>query len=261
MTIRLAMFDVDGTLKHEAHWFPGALELVGTLADAGVHIALCSGRAAGALQRLADELPGVTHLSGAGGTLVQAREGAGWRTLAEIYLPSASVPAIVAEAAVLGVELWAYTPTRWVVAEVSDAVRWDAAATGARPEVGELGTLPDVVKFVAVPQSDADRAACAALAGRHPVGVVGSHPRLIDIAPLAAVAHKGGDVLVEALGLEWADVFAAGDGANDVGMLSAAGLACLMPPLATHMLLDGPGVRFACADLAEVLAHVSVRLG
>lgn len=261
MTIRFAMFDVDGTLKHEAAWLPGARELVAAVADAGVPVALCSGRSAEALYLLADDLPGVDFVSAAGGTVVQTRDCGGWRTLGERYLPSAIVPAIVADAAAAGLELWAYTPTRWVVPHLSREVVREMAATDTSPVVADLATQPGIVKFVAAPVSDADRAACYAFADRYPVGVVGSHPRLMDIAPLEAVAFKGGDTLVAHLGISWQEVVAVGDGTNDLGMLSAAGLACLMPPRLVTELAPGPGERYACADLVEVLGHVRGRLG
>lgn len=262
MTISLALFDVDGTLKHEASWLPGALDLLAAVADAGVPIALCSGRVADALHLIAEEVRGVAYLSGAGGTVVQERRAGGWHTLAETYLPPEVVVPIVEEAADAGIELWTYTPTRWVATRLTDRTAWETAATGVEPELGDPTTLDDVVKFVAVPRSDADRVALFALGERYPVGVVGSHPELIDVAPLSAVAWKGGDKLVEHLGLAWARVCAVGDGSNDLGMLGAAGLAFLMPPRRVGELAVGPGERFECSDLFEVLDHLRAgRLG
>lgn len=259
MTIRLALFDVDGTLKHEAAWIPGAVDLVTTVADAGIPVALCSGRALASLYQLAEELPGVAHLSGVGGTIVQTRQGDGWRTLAEQYLPPEVVRPLLAELAASGVEVWGYTPDRWLVADRTPMVAWETDATGVVAEVADLAAVPDLVKFVAVPASDAERDACHELAARYPVGVVGSHPRLIDIAPLDAVARKGGDVLVSHLGLDWSQVMAAGDGANDVGLLSAAGLAFLMPPLTLDRLAPGPGERHVCDGPLDAVAILRAR--
>lgn len=260
MTIRLALFDVDGTLKHGSAWLPGALDLVRAVADAGVPVAVCSGRTAEALHLLADELGFVDLLAGNGGATVQVREGRGWRTIAQHHLDPDAVPGIVADLAAAGVEVWAYTPTRWLAAADTPNVAWEREATGTSPDIVDYATLTDIVKFVAVPASDADRAACLALADRYGVGVARSHPQLMDIAPLPALARKGADALVDHLGLAWDDVMAIGDSTNDVGMLSAVGLALVLPILTPDRLAPGAGERIAVADAVEALAVLRPRL-
>ena len=57
MDFRLAMLDIDGTLRHKGDWFPGAVDLVHHLASSGLDVALCSGRTTGSMFTLAAELP------------------------------------------------------------------------------------------------------------------------------------------------------------------------------------------------------------
>ena len=109
-----------------------------------------------------------------------------------------------------------------------------------------------------VPHDEAQRA----LAYELPipgVEVARAHPRILDLVPTSALRFKGAEAIVADLGVDWADVWAAGDGQNDLGMLGATGVSFLMPPLRVGDLSPAGrarGVRIEADNLAVVMTHV-----
>lgn len=85
----------------------------------------------------------------------------------------------------------------------------------------------------------------------------------MDLVPEASAAGKGGDVLVDRLGIGWDEVIAIGDGENDSGMVSQAGLGIAISPLSVEALAPArPGqVRRAAANTAGALAALRAVLG
>ena len=254
----LALFDLDGTLLHETHWLPGARDILDTLTAAGVPIAFCSGRTLASLKLLVADLPHIAHLAGNGGTLIEKRDADGWRPLARHGLDADTVAATLAWTTGHGLETWMFTRTEWIVSQESDTVVWDASVTGSRYRVGGLDQVTDVVKMAVVPHDEAQRA----LAYELPipgVEVARAHPRILDLVPTSALRFKGAEAIVADLGVDWADVWAAGDGQNDLGMLGATGVSFLMPPLRVGDLSPAGrarGVRIEADNLAGVMTHV-----
>lgn len=255
----LALFDLDGTMMHETAWLPGARDVLARLSDAGVPVAFCSGRTIASLRLLVADLPFVTYLAGSGGTVVEAREPGGWRDLAGHGLPPETVARVLEWTAAEGLETWVFTAEEWVVAEASETVEWDAAATGSLYRVGDLAAVPDVAKMAVIPHDAEQRARTYALDEIEGLEVVQGHPRILDLVPSSAMRFKGADAIIADLGVAWTDVLAVGDGHNDLGMLAAVGTAFLMPPLRVADLPeDASGVRVQADDLAvvgEYLAH------
>ncbi len=251
------MLDVDGTLRDEGGWKPGALDLLDALAVAGVPIALCSGRPLESLLALAAERAEIAYVAAGSGALVQRRDGAGWTTVGTRFLPAALVAEVEGRAAGLDMELWAYTLDSWIVTAVSHRVTRDQTLTQATPVVVDSFTgRDDIIKLLAFARTPAQNSLLVELDGRPDLAVVESYPGYNDICLAASAATKGGDLLLADLGLGWGDVLAVGDGQNDLGMLSKAGTALLMEPLRTEMLAPASHgqVRVQCATLADALA-------
>lgn len=258
----LAMLDVDGTLRGEADWMPGALDLLARLGASGTPIALCSGRPVDSLTKTAADHPEIGYLAPGSGSMALRRDGDTWVPFAHRYLPPVAVNWTVNRAAEIGMEVWAYTDTTWLVAEITPRVKKDVLMTGAEPVVAELGRRFDVIKlliFATRPEHDALVAQVRGITG---FAVVSSYPGYLDIVHADSAATKGGDFLTHELGLTWADVVAAGDGENDLGMLAKAGVACCMPPLTQDALAplqpgqlrrDCPGGLPDVIDLLESL--------
>lgn len=258
----VALFDLDGTLRHETSWLPGAQDVLARLTDVGVPVAFCSGRTITSMRELVADLPYVTHLAGGGGTVVEARDGDGWRHLAGHGLPPATVARILEWTAAERLETWVFTADDWVVAEASEAVLWDAGATGSPFRVGDMAAVADVTKMAIIPR-DADEWERAYRLDAPGVEVVRAHPRILDLVPASAHEFKGADALIEDLGVAWADVLAAGDGHNDTGMLAAAGTSFLMPPLRVADLPEAGravGVRVEAPDLAALGEYLDAAL-
>ncbi len=259
MRFSLAMIDVDGTLRDEGGWKPGAIELLDELASTGVPIALCSGRPLESLLGLAAIRPEIAYVAAGSGALVQRRDTDSWTTVGTRFLPAALVAEVEERAEELGMELWAYTLDSWVVRDISHRVTRDRELTHATPSVVDRFTgLPDVIKLLAFARTPQQNSLLVDLDSRPELAVVESYPGYNDICLATSAATKGGDILLADLGLQWSDVLAIGDGQNDLGMLSKAGTALLMEPLRTEMLhRASPGqVRVQCPTLAVALGEV-----
>jgi len=205
-----------------------------------------------------EDLPEIGHLAGNGGTLIEARGPQGWRPLASHGLDADTVAATLDWTQSRGLETWMFTRTEWIVSQESETVVWDASVTGSRYRVGGLDEVTDVVKMAVVPHDDAQRA----LAYELPISgveVARAHPRILDLVPTSALRFKGAEAIVADLGVAWADVWAAGDGQNDLGMLGATGVSFLMPPLRVADLSPegrGASVRVEADDLSVVVEHL-----
>ena len=259
MRFRLAMLDVDGTLRDEGGWKPGALALLDAIAATGVPLALCSGRPLESLLGLAAERAEVSHLAAGSDALVQKRVGESWTTVGTRFLDPALVAEVEQRAEALGMELWAYTLDSWIVTELSYRVTRDMGFTNATPVLVERLTVrDDVIKLLAFARTPEQNSLLVELDGRADLAVVESYPGYNDICLATSAATKGGDLLLADLGLGWSDVLAVGDGQNDLGMLSKAGTALLMEPLRAEMLHQAvPGqVRVECPTLADALRQV-----
>ncbi|MFT0848048.1 HAD hydrolase family protein [Actinomycetaceae bacterium L2_0104] len=240
MPSSLAMIDVDGTLMHRGDWNPGAHELITHLAEKGLHVALCSGRPTGGLISLAREMPAVSLVVSSSGTTALARESedvdASWRMLDHRTLD----PVLVAQAMKLadraGIETWAYTARDWLVREISARVRDEWTFIGDTPHIDPIVGREDIGKFLFLVEGQAHSSVLGQIDEWEGVGVVMSGKTYADLVPEVATHTKGGDLLTEHLGIGWEDVLAIGDGQNDIGMLSRAGQAIGVAPLAEDML-------------------------
>lgn len=257
-TPRLAMLDVDGTLLHGQEWHPGAEELLSLLAERRVPVALCSGRHVASLELVAANLPGVQWLGGSGGSVINRRTSDGWEAVAQRLLPTAVVDAVVDTVEEAGVQAWAYTTTGVVVGRWSPAVDHEVGLTGVHPVVGDLRGRSDVLKVLVLASEQEDIDLVRAAGSVDGCRVVQSFPGYLDVVPAASAETKGGDYLIEELAITWDEVFALGDGENDIGMLSKAGVAVCRSPLRLTALDPArPGqVRREAATLPDVVDFI-----
>ncbi|GAB79173.1 HAD-superfamily hydrolase, subfamily IIB [Austwickia chelonae] len=258
-TLRLAMLDVDGTLRDESGWKPSAARLIEALHDAGLVVALCSGRNTESLHGSADEFRQISLVAPCSGSLVQARTDDGWSTLANRSISPETVSWIAEQTAEADMELWAYTDGSWIVESVNERVTAESHYVGAQATVGSFTDRDDIVKMLAFPLSRRQRQVLERIDAQRDLAVVQSYPGYFDIVRAEAAATKGGDILTEHLGIGWDQVVAMGDGENDLGMLSKAGVAMAMAPLRST-LLDPTGTdrrRFDCPDLATAIDHLA----
>ena len=255
---RLVLLDVDGTLRDEEGWKPLAGTLIRALSDAGLTVALCSGRNTESMEKLATEHPQVSFLGTGSGALVLGREGDGWTVLASRFISQDTAAWVCEQADDVAMEVWAYTDSQWLVRSHNARVEAESLFVGAQATVGSFTGRDDIVKLLAFPLARRHRDALDRVDAQRDLAVAQSYPGYFDIVRSEAAAAKGGDVLVDRLGLDWSQVIAMGDGENDLGMLSKAGIAMAMAPLRTA-LLDPPSAgqqRFDCPDLDAVLAHL-----
>lgn len=258
-TFGAALIDVDGTLRDESGFKPGALALLDALAAARVPVALCSGRTVGSLRRTASDLPMVTHVAGGSGSAAQRRTPHGWVDIGERHLSDAVVASVLARGRAAGMEVWLYTASDWFVEDdATPMVRQDSSMTLVHPTVLPLDQVAGVIKMLIFETSPAQRAVIEGLRSDPSMTVVSSYPGYYDVVHAESAATKGGDFVLGDLGVAWADAIAIGDGENDLGMLSRAGVALCMPPLTPYALTHAAlgQARFACPDLDAALGHL-----
>ncbi|MFV0427850.1 MAG: HAD hydrolase family protein [Arachnia sp.] len=236
----LAMLDVDGTLRRRDVWNEGATHAVRQLIDAGLSVALCSGRSTQSLIQLADELPGVSLLCSGSGSTALVRDENQWRVLGHRAIAPRVVDEALTIAADAGVEVWAYNQRQWLAPGPSPMLEYEARFIGDSPVFEPIAGRGDLGKVLPIVPEAKYSALAAKLDALDGVRVVISASFdggfYADVVPEESTATKGGDFLLDHLGIEWDQVLAAGDGSNDIGMLSRAGLAITVAPMTPEAL-------------------------
>lgn len=234
------MLDVDGTLMHRGSWNPGAKDLINLLVDHGMKVALCSGRSTASLIALSREVPAVSIIASSSGATALARESddphAQWRVLGHRPLPPQVLDNALNVADRCGIEAWAYTAREWMLRTVTDRARFEESFVHDSPRIDPLVGRSDIGKVLFLVERSGDRESLQEIDHWDGVGLVMSGGVYADLIPEVAVRTKGGDMLIDHLGIGWDDVLAIGDGQNDIGMLSLAGHAMCVDGLATDRL-------------------------
>lgn len=256
MNYRLAMLDVDGTLQHRGEWNPGAMELVDLLYRRGITVALCSGRTTQSMLWLAEQLGHVSFVSANSGATALERKGDEWATLAHRALDAEVVGRAIERCADSGIEVWLHTEREWIAAERTPRVELDESFVGDSARVQTLTARGDVGKLLLLVGEPGQDEIARSIGDVPGVAAVASSSVFVDLVPEAAAAGKGGDVLIERLGIGWDQVIAVGDSENDRGMLRNAGLGIAIAPITVEALGDArPGqLRREAADTAGALA-------
>lgn len=237
MSYELALLDVDGTLRTRDRWNPGALELIAELHDAGLHVALCSGRPTGSMMELLRDHPDVEYLASCSGGAVLRRQSDDWEVMEQTPLPETAVLRALDVADELGVEPWCFTANEWLIGIDTEGADLETRAVGDTPRVTDLRAEAKSVAKVLFLLPDPTVASSI----RERIDVAGttlvmSGAHHLDLITLEAHHDKGGDRIRRALGVDWDHVLAMGDGENDKGMLSLAGLAVCVAPLTDDIL-------------------------
>ena len=256
MNYRLAMLDVDGTLQHRGEWNPGAMELVDLLYRRGITVALCSGRTTQSMLWLAEQLGHVRFVSANSGATVLERQGDEWVTLAHRAIDADAVGNAIERCAAAGIEVWLHTEREWIAAERTPRVELDESFVGDTASVQTLTARDDVGKLLLLIGKPGEAGIARSIGDVPGVAAVASSSVFVDLVPEAAAAGKGGDVLIERLGINWDEVIAVGDSENDRGMLRNAGLGIAIAPMTVEALGDArpSQTRREAADTAEALA-------
>lgn len=262
MNYRLAMLDIDGTLQHRGRWNPGALELVDLLHARGITVALCSGRTTGSMITLGRELRQAGFLASNSGSTVLERRGEEWVTLAHRAMSAAVFVEAIGRAREVGLEVWVHTEREWLVAEKSELVDQEESFVGDVSTLDRSTDRDDVGKLLLLAHDPGHRPVARGMGELPGVTTVASSDVYVDVIPEVSASAKGGDVLVERLGLGWDEVIAIGDSENDRGMLIRAGLGIAVAPM-TLEALGQPGrgqIRRSVADTAGALAALRQEL-
>lgn len=262
MAPKLALLDVDGTLRHERTWHPGAVELLRTLGEAGLDVALCSGRPTRSMRILADELPEVSLLGACSGGAVWAGRD-DWRLLEDRPLPPEAIEAALDACHRLGGEVWAFTADEWIVERETEGTRHEEWIVGFAPRITPIVSTMPIVKLLFFLTDPADADDIRAHVTTPGVRLVQSGPRYLDVVREDVFQAKGGDVILDHLGRSWAETIAIGDNENDLGMLSRAGTAVVVGEMGLDRLGPAPdgGTRVAVEDTAAALDWCRQHLG
>lgn len=225
MAIKLLLSDVDGTLvNHAKALTPAAVAAAKSLRDAGIRLALTSGRPPRGMRMLVQPLELTTTLAGFnGGVFVEPD-----MAVRKVHLLD---PAVAREAldAVLkaGLDAWVYTQDEWFVraldaphvAHESQTVQFEAKVVTDFTDA----QLADCAKIVGVSDDHArvaagERAAQSALGAR--ASATRSQPYYLDITH--PQANKGDAVvtLAELMGVSMAETAVLGDSNNDLSMFA-----------------------------------------
>lgn len=244
--VRLLGLDIDGTLAGPHGMYPGADELLAECTAARLAVVLCSARPMGSLRHIAARHPCVGHAAALQGSYV-CRVGERPAILASTTIDRAAALELAGRADGRRIEVWWYAGERWFATGRSSAVADEVRAVWTEPQVVDrFDDLPAPHKLLIVGVGSVDGATAARCAQ---LGLAWRRSRSADLEVIsgAVSACKGLDAVADDLGLAAGEVAAAGDGANDEGMIAFAGTAFAFPPLAGRL---APGMATALPDPA-----------
>lgn len=231
-TIRLLVSDVDGTLvDRDKRLTDATIAAVRRLEAAGIGFTIISARPRSGLLPLIDALGLDAPVAAFNGGIVFRRSG---EVIAHHRIDPAVARGIWDAAGDAAVDRWVFADDRWYASTDRGAhVEPERVASDQAPVVtgdfADLLTRADKITFVSddepllrgLHDRIAPRFGAAAT-------VVQSQPYYLDVT--AREANKGNGIagLADAFGVSLADTAAIGDQANDVAMLTRAGLAIVM---------------------------------
>jgi Cof subfamily protein (haloacid dehalogenase superfamily) len=237
---RLLAIDMDGTLlTSDKRISPRTVDALRKAADAGVTVALSTGRTTAELYDYRAELDGVISYAGlvSGGVVRNMTTG---ETLHAQSLDIDVARAVVAQGLAEHAMVQILTPEYSVMTH-ADVDRMPELGQGIYQRLAlQWGHLvDDIAAFLEGHPSDAckinlhhvDRASCErthkVLEGL-PVQVAAGESASIEVTPLGVTKAHGLELLSEHLGLSLAQTIVVGDGDNDLDAFSVAGLAVAM---------------------------------
>lgn len=245
--VRLLLVDLDGTLIGP-DLVPGADDVAALNAamDAGVVVAIATGRAWESARLLTGELPGLQYIiSSNGGAAIAVHSGQA------IYAAPGFNHEVLADLEVLAerhdVAMNLYTANAWYVTRQDARVIREARRSGAVPQ--ECGSWRDIqdsvvkVLYLGEPSSLATiRLHLADMAG----GVIpldAHYDDYLDVSPAGVSKGVATRALREWLDIPTARVMAIGNGENDVSMFRESGI--------------GVALRDSCPELIDAATHLT----
>jgi Cof subfamily protein (haloacid dehalogenase superfamily) len=250
--IRLCVIDVDGTLLTSSHQVsPATRRAVAAVLAAGVDVILASSRYPGALRPVLDalRLPSQPFIASQGAILGHFSEHGQLEIVERCPTPIEAAHTMSRTALQLELSVSWYPGAQWLVLRIDEAIALEAEITGSTPTVADLDLQtesPDKVMLISDPEHvESLRAAAAAVP---PVlAAQFSKPNYLEIT--AAGVDKGSTLqrLYRARGLVKSQVLAMGDGPNDLGLFSVAGLS-VAPANARHEVLAASDFRTVSND-------------
>ena len=228
--VRLVAIDVDGTLLTTDHRItPTVAAALARVRARGVTVVLTTSRPPRAVWPILFELgmvePEVFIASQGALTGSYTESGELWVTDRQ-PMPVGPARAVCAAGASAGLAVSWFAGERWLVPVVDDRIRQEAAVVGCFPQVADLSVAteaPDKILLLGPPTTPgSDLAGTVAV----PVGLVGfaSTPTHLEITRSDVGKSAALVRLCSHLGVRPAEVAAIGDGRNDLGMLSVAGV-------------------------------------
>ncbi|MCA0438839.1 MAG: HAD-IIB family hydrolase [Austwickia sp.] len=237
LDIAVVALDVDGTLLTSAHRItPRLVTAVTAARAAGVSIVLASSRGPSVLRPILDGLglaTDVDFVASGGGYLGRRDTDGQFRAVARRTMSIQAARAFAAQVLTCGLAVNWFAGERWWATSRDAGVAYEIAAVGVEPELITAdallrdGPAPEKILVIAPPESPElltpVRAALPPFAGQ--LSAVTSNPTYLEITAAGVDKAWALRQLLQNRGLTAAHLLAMGDGANDVPMLSLAGLA------------------------------------
>ncbi|GAN76404.1 Cof-type HAD-IIB family hydrolase [Acidisphaera rubrifaciens] len=233
MAIKLLLSDVDGTLVTQSKALtPAAVAAARALRDAGIRLALTSGRPPRGMRMLVEPLELSGMLAGFnGGVFVDPDMTVRKQHMLAPRVARAALDSVLAS----GIDAWVYTADEWLVLDRDGAhVAREAETVQFPPTVVPAFTdahLAACAKIVGV-SDDHQRVAAAEEAAQTALGAdasaTRSQPYYLDITHKQANKGAVVDALADMFGLSRDEIATIGDGGNDTLMFARSGLSIAM---------------------------------
>jgi len=227
---KLAAIDLDGTLLgHDGQISAANRQAVRRLQNAGLEVALASGRHYENMRRYAEALGVQWLVSSQGGELSDLNRTV---VLTADFLPAARVAEISDLAAARG-----FTTLGYGIDGVFTNASWNsemdfyAQFTSYRPHHRSPADFAKLQLFKLIWMGaalDLDQAVQAGLVNPAQVQVVRTHAKFLEFMPVGVTKASALKLLAARLGVQPAEAITFGDGDNDVPMLEWAGLSVAM---------------------------------
>ena len=228
--VRLVAIDVDGTLLTSDHRItPTVAAALARVRARGVAVVLTTSRPPRAVWPILAELGLVdpeVFIASQGALTGSYTEGGELHVIDRQPMPVQPARAVCAAGAAAGLAVSWFAGERWLVPHIDDRIRQEAAIVGCSPEIADLALVseaPDKILLLGlstVPEVE------MAGAVEVPDGLVGLASTRTHVEITRADVDKARALL--RLCTQWgvgpAGVVAIGDGRNDLGMLSVAGV-------------------------------------
>lgn len=239
---RVVAIDVDGTLLTSDHRItPAVVSALERVRARGVAVVLTTSRPPRAVWPILAELGLVdpeVFIASQGALTGSYAEGGELRVIDHQPMPVQPARTVSAAGAAAGLAVNWFAGERWLVPHIDDRIRQEAAIVECSPEVADLALVPEAPDKILLLGPSTVPGVDMAGAVEVPDGLVGLASTSTHLEITRADVDKARALL--RLCTQWgvgpAGVVAIGDGRNDLGMLSVAGVS-VAPANAHHDVL------------------------